>query len=80
MLAHPARCAAGARRIDDAGQILALELSAGGGGFGRGRMVGDEFRPVVEIERPRLPDLQVLHADDVVQVIGMQRRGQQHAR
>ena len=82
MLPDAARRAAGAGRVDDAGEVLAFQVRGGPGGGGRDVAVlaPDQVAPKVVARVPRLPDAQILDADDVVALGRPHHRGQQHAR
>ena len=79
MLAHPARCAAGAAGIDQAGQIAAPDRCNACLGLGAcsSRIAADQVVPVMEGQCAGLHPPQRRHADDVFDVGRSQCCGQQ---
>ena len=71
---HPARRAAGARRVDDAGQVVAGEV--GDDVVPPRRMIGDQPVPVVMFDRGGKAHL--VDTDDDPALAGAQHRGHQH--
>ena len=79
VLHHPARRAAGAAGVDDAGEVLAPD--SGDPRLDRGaRRISVAFEqrgPVVIVEAARLLDMARRHADHVLHLIGAQHRGEE---
>ena len=80
MLAHAAWTPAGAARVDEAGEILALEGRRGADAGDIGRLARDQRLPVVELDRARLADADRLHADEGARMGRAEHGGHQRPR